>query len=194
MWARENFDGPHVWHNRRTLSHDAPKVRPARPQRVKRRGGTDRTSCGPFALAMGRGERKSPYSVSDLREIPSQRLWSERCKNTAGLPFQYPVRGEVSRTCLQPRWRLGLPLFGNSCLEYRRFETKVSRPTWVSTSNAKQKLERRRVGWDEQQLHRSLEQLILTKLAQRQIHTRPSEARNFSFAVARYEGRFQQCT
>jgi hypothetical protein len=55
-------------------------------------------------------------------------------------------------------------------------------------------IERRRVGWDEQQLHRSLGQLILTKLAQRQIHTRPSEARNFSFAVARYEGKFQQCT
>ena len=26
--------------------------------------------CGPFALAMGIGERKSPYSVSDLRETP----------------------------------------------------------------------------------------------------------------------------
>jgi hypothetical protein len=72
-----------------------------------------------------------------------------------------------------------------------RFETKVSRPACLSTSNAKQKTERRRAGWDEQQLHRSLGQLILTKLAQRQIHTRPSEARHFSFAVARYyEGGF----
>jgi hypothetical protein len=33
---------------------------------VKRRGGTDRTSCGPFALAMDLGERKSPSSDSDL--------------------------------------------------------------------------------------------------------------------------------
>src|SRR6185295_4332619 len=39
-----------------------------RPQRAKRRGGTDRTSCGPFTLAMCLGERKSPSSVSDLRE------------------------------------------------------------------------------------------------------------------------------
>jgi hypothetical protein len=40
----------------------------ARPQRAKRRGGTYRTSCGPFALVMGLGERKSPTSTSDLRE------------------------------------------------------------------------------------------------------------------------------
>ena len=38
MLARENFDGPHVWHTRRTLPQDAQKVRPARPQRAKRRG------------------------------------------------------------------------------------------------------------------------------------------------------------
>jgi hypothetical protein len=35
MFARENFDGPHEWHNRRTVPQDAQKVRPARPQRVK---------------------------------------------------------------------------------------------------------------------------------------------------------------
>jgi hypothetical protein len=40
----------------------------ARPQRAKRRRGTDHTSCGPFALAMDLGERKSPSSASDLRE------------------------------------------------------------------------------------------------------------------------------
>ena len=39
---------------------DVQKGRPARPQRARRRGGTDRTLCGPFALAMGLGERKSP--------------------------------------------------------------------------------------------------------------------------------------
>jgi hypothetical protein len=31
----------------------------------------------PFALAMGLGERKSHYSVSDLRETPTQRRDSE---------------------------------------------------------------------------------------------------------------------
>ena len=38
MLARENFDGPHVWHNRRTLLQDAQKGRPARLQRLKDRG------------------------------------------------------------------------------------------------------------------------------------------------------------
>jgi hypothetical protein len=52
-------------------SQDAQKGRPARPQRVKARGGTNRTSCGPFALVIGLGERKSSYSGSDLREF----LW-----------------------------------------------------------------------------------------------------------------------
>jgi hypothetical protein len=36
--ARENFEGPHVWHNRRSLPQDAQKCRPARPQRVRARG------------------------------------------------------------------------------------------------------------------------------------------------------------
>ena len=66
--ARQNFDGLHVWAKWRTLPQDAQKGCPARPQRVKTRGGTYRTSCGPFALAMGLGERKIPYSASDLRE------------------------------------------------------------------------------------------------------------------------------
>src|SRR6267143_2306434 len=59
-----------LWEN--TMQY-AQKGRLARPQRAKRRGGTYRTSCGPFALAMGPGERKGPYSVSDLRETPTQR-------------------------------------------------------------------------------------------------------------------------
>ena len=33
----------------------------------KRRGGTDRTSCGPFALTMDLDERIRPYSASDIR-------------------------------------------------------------------------------------------------------------------------------
>jgi hypothetical protein len=47
---------------------DAQKGRSARPQRAKRRGATYRTSCGPFALRMNLGERKSPSSNSDVRE------------------------------------------------------------------------------------------------------------------------------
>jgi hypothetical protein len=43
-----------------------------------------------------------------------------------------------------------------------------------------------------QQLHRSFRQLILAKPAQRKIHTSPSKAQNFSFAVARHEGDAQQ--
>jgi Putative membrane protein insertion efficiency factor len=54
---------------------------------VKRRGGTDRTSCGPFALANDLGERKSPSSDSDLREShwyveplsDARTLQGERC-------------------------------------------------------------------------------------------------------------------
>jgi hypothetical protein len=40
-----------------------------------------------------------------------------------------------------------------------------------------------RSDWNPQRLPRSLGQLILTKLAQRKIHTRPSEPQNFSFVV-----------
>jgi hypothetical protein len=52
MLAHENFDGPYVWHNRRTLPQDAQKVRQLRsrivqtlnvPQRVRLRAFT---RCG----------------------------------------------------------------------------------------------------------------------------------------------------
>jgi hypothetical protein len=62
-------------------------------------------------------------------------------------------------------------------------------PRCLSTSNAKPKIEGRRVDWNEQRLHCSLGQLILAKRAHRQIQTRPQEAQMFSFAVARYERR-----
>ena len=42
---------------------------------------------------MGLGERKSPYSVSDLRETPPQRWGSERCENEAGGLFQHSCYG-----------------------------------------------------------------------------------------------------
>ena len=35
MLARENFETPHVWHNRSTLLQDAQNVRPAGPQESK---------------------------------------------------------------------------------------------------------------------------------------------------------------
>jgi hypothetical protein len=78
MLAFESFDGPHLWHIGRTLPQDAQKVRPARPQRVKGRGGTHLTSCGPFAprriLANGKAPPVLPISeklllnVEDLNE------------------------------------------------------------------------------------------------------------------------------
>ena len=40
----------------------------ARPQRAKRRGGTYRTLCRPFARRMDLGERKIPSSASGLRK------------------------------------------------------------------------------------------------------------------------------
>ena len=51
---------------------------------AKRRGGTYRTSCGPFALRTDLGDRKSPASNSNLREACSVRSASERSENAAG--------------------------------------------------------------------------------------------------------------
>jgi hypothetical protein len=64
--------------------------------------------------------------------------------------------------------------------------------TCVSKSDTTQKHERQRVDGNEQRLHRSVGQFILAKPAQQQIHTRPSNSQNFSFAVARHEGESQQ--
>src|SRR5580765_2316815 len=44
-------------------SQDGQNSRPTRPQRVKARGGTNRTSCGPFVPRMDLGERKSPSVI-----------------------------------------------------------------------------------------------------------------------------------
>jgi hypothetical protein len=57
---------------------------------------------------------------------------------------------------------------------------------YVSKSDAPQKIERRQVDGNEQS--------ILAEPTQREIHTRPSKAQTFSFAVARHEGNFQQYT
>ena len=58
---RPDFSPSQPWRAETRLSQ-------ARPKRVKGRGGTDRTSCEPFALVMDLGERKSPLSVSDFRD------------------------------------------------------------------------------------------------------------------------------
>ena len=68
----------------------------------------------------------------------------------------------------------------------------VSGLTSVSKSDATQKIKRQRMDENEQRLHRSFGPMILAKPFQRQIHTRPSNAQNFSFAVARHEGKFEQ--
>ena len=83
-----------------------------------------------------------------------------------------------------------IAFFDASAESNARFETNVSKLTCVSKSDTTQKHERQRIDGDEQRLHRSFGQLILAKPAQRQIHTRPSKAQNFSFAVARHEGSF----
>ena len=62
----------------------------------------------------------------------------------------------------------------------------------MSKSDTTQKLERQRVDGNEQRLHRSVGQLSLAKLAQQQIHTRPSTTQSFSFAVVRHEGECEQ--
>jgi hypothetical protein len=61
---------------------DAPFFSQARPQRVKRRGGTARTSCG-----------RSPLDRSWRTENTLQYFRaSERRENAAGELFQHPVR------------------------------------------------------------------------------------------------------
>jgi hypothetical protein len=62
----------------------------------------------------------------------------------------------------------------------------------VSKFDTTQKHERQRVDGNEQRLHRSFGQLILADPAQQQIHTRPSKAQNFPFAVARHEEESEQ--
>jgi hypothetical protein len=81
-----------------------------------------------------------------------------------------------------------MALFGTSCVEQRSVRDEFSGLTRVSKSDTTQNLERQRVDGNEQRLHRTFGHLILANPAQQQIHTRPSKAQNFSFAVARHEG------
>jgi len=79
--AHENLSSSLVCHNNsRTVPQEAQKFRAARPQRAKTRGGTNRTSCGPFALIIDLGERKIPFSDSDIRAalIGTLRVWTKR--------------------------------------------------------------------------------------------------------------------
>jgi hypothetical protein len=63
MSARKNFDAPRVWRNRRGLPQDAQTGHPARPQRVKARGGTDRTSWGRSPIQRILANGKTPQAV-----------------------------------------------------------------------------------------------------------------------------------
>jgi hypothetical protein len=45
------------------------KGRPARPQRVKGRGGTNRTSCGPFALEWILANGKAPLEIQTCESL-----------------------------------------------------------------------------------------------------------------------------
>ena len=46
------------------------KSRSARPQRVRRRGGTDRTSRSRLSFSIVLGKRISPSSISNIRGVP----------------------------------------------------------------------------------------------------------------------------
>ena len=101
MLARENFDGPHVWHNGRTLPQDAQNgqtshppnpgaprraVPQARPQRVKGRG----------IPSGAHGATNKEHQVCARRRVvrrPGPRGGSERCENAAGGLFQHPANG-----------------------------------------------------------------------------------------------------
>jgi hypothetical protein len=127
MVARENFDGPPVWNHRRSFSQDN-RTSPRNWQKWR-----DTRNQGLHVVPVALGVLVMPYFFSFLLEAKSR----EPVCNQGG----------------------GLDCPSSAILAQRsgRFETKVSRPTCLSTSNVKQNTERRRVGWDEQQLHRSLD-------------------------------------
>ena len=58
--AGSDFDDSHERHNRRTFPQDAQKDRPARPQRVKIRGGTHRTLWGRSPMQWTLANGKTP--------------------------------------------------------------------------------------------------------------------------------------
>ena len=72
--GHENLGGSLVCHNNsRTVPQEAQKFRPAMPQRAKTRGGTNRTSCGPFAHRIGLSERKNPFRHSHVEDLNDAR-------------------------------------------------------------------------------------------------------------------------
>ena len=74
---------------------------------MKMRGGTYRTSCGPFALAMYLGERKSPSSVSDLLESSTrvEPLSDARTKLAGVFTMLLWIFGNHSPTACDPGWK-----------------------------------------------------------------------------------------
>ena len=85
----------------KNTSQDAQKGRSARPQRAKRRGGTYRTSCGPFAIIIGLGERKSPRQRFRSPRNSYSTLSPERSENDADAFFQHPAGASVNRSHAQ---------------------------------------------------------------------------------------------
>jgi hypothetical protein len=88
--VQQTSDSPYILDKMRTSPQHAQKVRSARPQRVKGRGGTDHTLCGPFAPRMDLGERESPSSASDLLKSLwhiEGRTMRERCLVVKGAPM-----------------------------------------------------------------------------------------------------------
>ncbi len=83
-----------------TLSQDAQNGRPARPQRVKGRGGTNRTSCGPFApkwiLANGKTPSALPTFENLFRYVEG--LNDARTKLAAFFSILTTSRAKASRT------------------------------------------------------------------------------------------------
>ena len=89
MLVRQNFDGPGVWHTRKTLQQDARKCRPARPQRVKGRG---------YPLGYVEGLNDARTTLADFFSILLAYGWPLRID----LVHQYTdihLRGRIDRWC-----------------------------------------------------------------------------------------------
>jgi hypothetical protein len=94
MLARESFDSPHVWHNRSTLQQDAQKSRPARPQRVKGRGGTSRrVGRSPLQWVLANGKSPPAFPTSEKLLLDVEDLNDARTKLAdflSILPVSFP--------------------------------------------------------------------------------------------------------
>ena len=129
MLARENFDGPHVWHNRRTFSQDAQKGRPARPQRVKTggvpSGAHGATNKEHHVCARRRVVRRSRYNVScsttallcDDSDRSAEFYAGTMIGNFWGVELGYLNMGRIARESAETRAQgMNLSLVGKAQL------------------------------------------------------------------------------